>query len=89
MRLDIEKYRKYVEGFDLTEEQKTELIKSVWTIMESFVDRAFGLHPAQQCREYSQRDTLHARRKAPESKKYRARHSFEIKIVPDDKERIH
>lgn len=47
---DINKYRKYVDDFDLTEEQKKELLKTVWSIMEDFVDKAFGRHPVQQCR---------------------------------------
>ena len=47
---DYRKYLPYLEGTDLTEAQKVELIHSVWTIMESFADRAFGLHPAQQAR---------------------------------------
>ena len=47
---DLEKYRKHVERFDLSEEQKVELIHTVWTIMESFVDRAFGIDPVQQSR---------------------------------------
>lgn len=45
---DIEKYRKHVDRFDLSEDQKIELIHMVWRIMESFVDRAFGLDPVQQ-----------------------------------------
>ena len=49
MPLDIEKYRQYVAGYDLSEQQKTELIQTVWAIMESFVDQAFGQHPHQQC----------------------------------------
>ncbi|MFQ5443813.1 MAG: hypothetical protein ACE5EK_04265 [Nitrospinales bacterium] len=48
MSLDLNKYRKYVDDFDLTEEEKTELIQTVFSIMESFVDQAFGLHPVQQ-----------------------------------------
>lgn len=46
----LEKYRPYLEGYDLTEEQEAELIRTLWTIMESFVDQAFGEHPAQQSR---------------------------------------
>lgn len=45
---DIQKYRRYVDHFDLTEEQKVELIRTVWRIMESFVHRAFGVDPVQQ-----------------------------------------
>ena len=51
MPADIEKYRKYVDRFDITEAQKVELIHTLWSIMESFVDRAFGVHPAQLCRK--------------------------------------
>ncbi len=51
MQPDIEKYRKYVNQFDLSEERKIELIHTVWRIMESFVDRAFGDDPVQQCLE--------------------------------------
>lgn len=47
MRLDPEKYRKYVDNFDLTEEEKLQLMEQVWAIMESFVDRAFGESPEQ------------------------------------------
>ena len=49
MPLDIEKYRLYVSQFDLSEQEQTELIQTVWTILESFVDQAFGRHPHQQC----------------------------------------
>ena len=50
MTPDFEKYRHYVDGFDLTEERKQELMQTVWSIMESFVDQAWGTHPVQQCR---------------------------------------
>lgn len=42
MKPDIETYRKYVDHFDISEEEKIEFIHTVWNIMESFVDRAFG-----------------------------------------------
>lgn len=51
MPADLEKYRPYVDQFDLSETQKAELIHTVWAIMESFVDRAFGTDPVQQCLE--------------------------------------
>lgn len=49
MRADLLKYLPYVEAFDLTEEQKADLICTLDMMMASFADRAFGLHPAQQC----------------------------------------
>lgn len=47
---DLDKYRRHVDHFDLTEHQKTELLRAVWRIMQSFVDHAFCDDPAQQCR---------------------------------------
>lgn len=51
--LDAEKYREYVDDFDLTEEQKIMLLKSVWDVMQTFVDRAFEDDPVQQLRKTS------------------------------------
>ncbi len=42
---NIEKYRRHVDRFDLTEDQKMELIQTVWKVAEGFADRAFGLDP--------------------------------------------
>lgn len=47
MTPDIEKYRKYVDKFDMPETEKIELINTVWKVMEGFTDRAFGLNSAQ------------------------------------------
>lgn len=46
---DIDRYRKHVDHFDLTEAQKTDLIHSMHHMMESAVDRAFGGDPTQLC----------------------------------------
>ena len=43
--LDVEKYRPYVDDFDLSEEQKDELLKAVWSMLETFVDRSFDEDP--------------------------------------------
>lgn len=48
MKPNIEKYRPFVEMYDLSEEQKVELIHDIWRIVESFVDRALGIDPAAQ-----------------------------------------
>ncbi|RDJ21060.1 hypothetical protein DWF00_07520 [Bosea caraganae] len=44
---DIDRYRHHLDDFALSESQKAELVRTVWSIMESFVDRAFCDHPAQ------------------------------------------
>ena len=48
MKIDVSKYQSYLDGFDLTDEQKLELMHQVWFIMSSFVDIAFGVAPEQQ-----------------------------------------
>lgn len=68
MPLDIEKYRHFVSGYDLSEQEQTELIKTVWTILESFVDQAFGRHPHQQCGRRIEINDLQASVESLESK---------------------
>lgn len=47
MPIDAEKYLHHLAEFDLPHDRKVELIHSVGAIMESFVDRGFGVHPVQ------------------------------------------
>lgn len=46
MLADVEKYLRHVDCFDLSDEQKVELIRAVWQIVEGFADRAFRLDSA-------------------------------------------
>lgn len=46
-KCDIEKYRKHVQEFDLTPEEESELLKSLWLIMAAFVDMGFGVDSIQ------------------------------------------
>ncbi len=48
MRPDVEKYLPMIEDWDMPRDQKIQFIHDLWHIMESFVDRAFGIHPLQQ-----------------------------------------
>lgn len=48
MPFDFEKFRQYVDHCDLTEEQKRAVLQDLWSILESFVDEAWGLCPTQQ-----------------------------------------
>ena len=47
MTVDVEKYRCHLQTLDLTQDRKDELIHIVFAIMQSFVDKAFGVHPVQ------------------------------------------
>ncbi|MCU7805678.1 MAG: hypothetical protein KZQ96_21030 [Candidatus Thiodiazotropha sp. (ex Lucinoma borealis)] len=44
---DPEKYREHVEEFDLSEQEQTELLQTLWSIMAAFVDMGFGVDSFQ------------------------------------------
>jgi hypothetical protein len=48
VRLDPEAYRKYIALQGLTDHEKDEMIGVVMSIVQSFVDRAFGIDPKQE-----------------------------------------
>lgn len=48
MQPDYEDYWTDLDGYDLSDDEKRQLIHTLWTMMESFVDSAFGVHPVQQ-----------------------------------------
>ena len=48
MKPDYDKYIPMLEEYDMTHQQKIEFIDTLWNVMQSFVDRAFGIHPVQQ-----------------------------------------
>jgi hypothetical protein len=45
--LDVKKYQSHLEDFDMTEEQKLELLETLWSIMAAFVDLGFGIDAVQ------------------------------------------
>jgi hypothetical protein len=49
LALDVDKYRKYVDHLDLTEERKVELLQTLWSIMATFVKYGFGVDSVQRC----------------------------------------
>lgn len=48
LSIDWDLYGSMLEESDLTDEQKRELIGSLWSIVVGFVDLGFGIHPVQQ-----------------------------------------
>lgn len=44
MITDLEPYRKDLEDFDMTDEQKLELVNAIWVIGKTILDRKFGLY---------------------------------------------
>jgi len=47
MQPDIDKYLRYLDGFDLSQDEKIEFIHTAWAISESCLDRALGDDPVQ------------------------------------------
>lgn len=48
--LDYDLYAHYLDGADLTEEQKQEFLETLWSIVCEFVALGFEVHPAQQAK---------------------------------------
>lgn len=48
LTIDWEFYGKLLDGSGLSEPEKRELLEALWSIVVSFVDLGFGVHPVQQ-----------------------------------------
>lgn len=43
LSFDAQKYMHHADGLDLTDAQKIEFLRTLWTIMSAFVDLGFGV----------------------------------------------
>lgn len=48
LEIDYDLYMKMLEESEWDDEQKREFIETMWSIIVSFVDLGFGIHPVQQ-----------------------------------------
>lgn len=48
LTIDWDAYLPFFEDAEISEQQKRELIEALWSIVVSFVDLGFGIHPVQQ-----------------------------------------
>ena len=48
LTIDWDAYQPFFEDEDISEAEKHELIEALWSIVVSFVDLGFGIHPLQQ-----------------------------------------
>lgn len=53
LTFNVAEYLSYLEGSELTDAQKRELLEAVWHIVVSFVEFGFGSHPIQQAMDNS------------------------------------
>lgn len=48
LSIDIDRYQDYLDGADLTPEQKEEFLRAMWSIVVTFVELGYGVHPLQE-----------------------------------------
>lgn len=48
LTIDWDAYGQYLEGSDLSDDQKIELIETLWSIVVSFVDLGFGVASSKE-----------------------------------------
>lgn len=47
LEVDVGRYQSYLESDDISDEQKADFLKALWTVMVAFVDLGYGVHPVQ------------------------------------------
>ncbi|MCR8723074.1 hypothetical protein [Frigidibacter sp. ROC022] len=48
LEIDVERYQSYLDNCDISDEQKAEFLKALWTVIVAFVDIGYGVHPVQK-----------------------------------------
>lgn len=48
LEVDVARYQAYLDDPRLSDDEKEEIIRAVWSIMMVFVEHGFGVHPTQQ-----------------------------------------
>jgi hypothetical protein len=56
LSIDVEFYQQYLDGSDLTDAQKQELLETLWGIVCEFVMMGFNVHPVQQAQQSCAKD---------------------------------
>ena len=46
--VDADRYQAYLDGSDMTDEEKAEFLQALWEIIVGFVELGFGVHPLQE-----------------------------------------
>ena len=83
--LDVKKYQSHMEEFDLTEEQKAELLETLWSIMAAFVDLGFGTDAVQYLFRDNGPNSLNSEEDEVEDKKPSSRFNH-VALKAEEKE---
>jgi hypothetical protein len=76
MKLDLEKYLPMADRFDMSLAQKEEMIRTIWGLMESCVDQAFGVHTVQNISVLRQKALSQSAKRGIESKRISCKKAF-------------
>ena len=58
LTFDVEEFQHHLDGSNLTDAEKEELLKTLWEMICEFVFLGFGVHPVDHLREDLRRKTL-------------------------------
>ena len=48
LTVDVEKYQSYLDGSGMSDAEKEEFLQALWSIIVSFIELGFGVHPLQE-----------------------------------------
>lgn len=48
LEVDVERYQAYLDDPSLSHDQKLEILTAFWSVITTFVELGFGVHPVQQ-----------------------------------------
>lgn len=46
--VDVKKYQALLDGSGLSQDQKDDFLRALWSIVVTFIDLGFGVHPLQE-----------------------------------------
>ncbi|WP_299639278.1 hypothetical protein [uncultured Ruegeria sp.] len=47
LEVDVDKYEECLDKTDLSDQEKSEFLSALWTVLLAFVDLGYGIHPTQ------------------------------------------
>lgn len=59
LTVDVERYQALLDAPGLSDEQKEEFLQALWSIIVSFVELGFGVHPLQEICGQDDQDGTH------------------------------
>lgn len=48
LTVDVEKYQSWLDSSEMSQAQKEEFLQALWSIVVSFVELGYGVHPLQE-----------------------------------------